>query len=283
VAAVDIRLDIGALKHPKLIALRHLLGADAVLALIELWCFTAKYHSGGTLSNMDASLVAIAAGWPVAKASEFIGALIDLRLLDVRETDHGAIFSVHNWRVMQPWAYHAEKRSKVARTMAKRRWDKKLTGHAKGNAKGNAVRITSGNAPSPDPIPIPSPTPTPNPKPEVLKGARQKTGVLPPEPARVDHRLHWRWLRHGYKGNWSGAQFAAVNAGIKRLHGDEAAVIASFDAYLLETKPFFDGHPPEKWAQNPGGWPKPVQGIPELLKQGSGWVPPDERMKGGMS
>lgn len=280
-ATEDIRLHVDALDHPKLLALQQLAGDGAVLSLIRLWCFAGKYHKTGKLASMDGKLIALASRWPVERAGEFTRALIDLRLLD----EKSGVYSIHDWREIQPWIFHADKRSVAAKKAAKSKWDKKLGVNAKrmrGASKPHAKRRASVNAPSPDPIPSPLPDPKPSPTPDPNPTAEGQNLPAPQSgAARLDHRMHALWLEAGYKGNWPPWQWGKANAGIQLLKADERAVLDSWAAYLLEPDKFYRGHPPSKWADNPGSWPRPAMGIPELLKHGTTWRPPEERAKGG--
>jgi len=147
----DIRLDVGALDHPKLLALEEQLGAKAVLCLVRLWCFTARYRPKGSLKGMTDAQIGAAAHWP-GPAGTLIESLISLRLVDGIALKR----SVHGWMRRQGYAAHSEERSEAARIAANIGWDKRRA--AMRIAYGaHAKRIRGPHAPSPSPSPSPSP------------------------------------------------------------------------------------------------------------------------------
>ena len=141
----DIRIDCGLQQHPKIVKLRSRHGADGVLALQQLWSYTAKYCCKGLLTGMDVDSILIAAQWP--RNRTWFDDLIDLRLID--ETPDG--YQIHDWKDHNGFAYYAEERTQQARDAVNTRWNKKR----KGKQQGNTDSITERNAPSPSPSPSP--------------------------------------------------------------------------------------------------------------------------------
>lgn len=141
----DIRIKIGFRRHPKTIRLERAVGAEAVLALIELWCWAAIYKPLGDLRGMDDKDIATAAAWAGDEA-KFVEALQKTGWLDGKK--------LHDWHDHQGYVIHAPDRSRKAKKASQARW---FNGHATSNARSNAT----SNAPSPDPDPDPDPSPPP--------------------------------------------------------------------------------------------------------------------------
>ncbi|RLA93087.1 MAG: hypothetical protein DRG83_21535, partial [Deltaproteobacteria bacterium] len=169
----DIRIAVSFFDHPKTVKLKRTLGWEGIICLQRLWCFAAQYKPSGLLDNMDEADIEIAARWE-GKEGEFIAALIKLRWLDYNDED--STYSLHDWAEHNPYCFHAEERSRIAKKAAEARWKKckenkdvmhkaceeQCTEHAKSNASRNAP----SPSPSPIPSPIPSPTPVPSPSPK---------------------------------------------------------------------------------------------------------------------
>ncbi len=114
----DIRLKIGFLKHIKTMKLGKRLGSEAVLCLIELWCYAAVNKSDGVLIGMTVEDIALAAGWQ-GDPAEFVSALVDIGWLDFYDDE---IYELHDWSDHQQWASKAKERSKHAQKMSNIRW-----------------------------------------------------------------------------------------------------------------------------------------------------------------
>lgn len=179
--AHDFRLSVGVIDHPKIVKLRRRLGADAVLALIRLWGFTARNRPRGDLMGMDADDIEIAAGWD-GEPGSFVAQLLDLVLLD----DNDGVLAIHDWPEWNAWAYHAPERQERARKAANQRW------HTEDDPEGMRAACDSdaesmpgampddaqSNAPSPSPSPTPTPSPSPN-----RSCARDETKPDPDKPS----------------------------------------------------------------------------------------------------
>ena len=82
--APDFRLSSVFRDHPKIAKLERLLGADGVLAWVQLLAYTSMQRPDGRLTKMDPEDIAIAARWK-GDAATFLDALADLKLIDRRE------------------------------------------------------------------------------------------------------------------------------------------------------------------------------------------------------
>jgi len=78
--------------HPKIRRLKRKLGAEGVLSLYNLWCFCKEYRSRGILTGMESSDISEAADYS-GDTDAFVGALLELRLLDNKE----GVLTVHGW------------------------------------------------------------------------------------------------------------------------------------------------------------------------------------------
>jgi hypothetical protein len=148
------------------------LGAEGVLALLDLWLYAAMHQADGDLTNLSAEEIALAANYP-NNPENFLAGLVKVGFVDENIERDGSISrKIHHWEIHNAWAANATKRSEAARELASKRWDKKLN---RRHATRNAVRIQPvcdaqcdaqavGNAPLPNPFPFPSPLPNPTPK-----------------------------------------------------------------------------------------------------------------------
>ena len=160
----DFRITTDALDHPKLVKLKRILGTDAILCLLRLWGFTARYHPKGKLNAMTADDIEISAGWN-GETGLFIFTLLSLKLLDESQGK----FSIHDWKEHNGYCYYAPERSIKSKKAANARWEiKQCPEHASSNASSNA--------------PLPSPLPLPSPKDLADKSAGIKPPELPKEP-----------------------------------------------------------------------------------------------------
>jgi hypothetical protein len=141
----DLRLSIAFRDHPKIVKLDKLLGKAGIVSLVTLWLYAASYWSKGILCGMDLMDVEIAARWEGENGS-FVRTIHDLRLLDCaacppRESwaPHDIVLPVeiHDWPDWQPWAYHADERSAMAREKARMRWDKERPKRDQGDLPKN--------------------------------------------------------------------------------------------------------------------------------------------------
>lgn len=153
----DIRLKTSFRDHRKRKKLHAKLGAEGVLAFIDLMLMAAETRPDGVLTDMDKTDVALDANWQ-GSHEELVSTLIEVRLLDVLED---GTYAIHDWQDHNAYAAAAEKRSEAARNAALARWGKRC-GQG-GNAdlcdsqcENDAPRMpiaSKGNAPSPTPSP----------------------------------------------------------------------------------------------------------------------------------
>jgi len=156
----DIRVAVSFRGHRKRKRLKLLIGPEATDHLLDLWLSTAMNHPTGTLVGMDATDIALEAGWP-GDPAEFVNALVDCRLLD-KSAD--GTYVLHDWADHQAYVVHADERKERARQAARKRWG------SNGNADSMPAACpehAGGNAPSPAPSPTPSPTPRTTPSQEL--------------------------------------------------------------------------------------------------------------------
>lgn len=144
----DIRIDISFATHRKRKKLFNVLGAQGVLSLIDLWLATAENRPKGILTGMSDGDIALDAQWE-GDPAEFCQALVEVGFLDRAED---GVYSIHDWRDHQPYAFFAEDRSAQAKAAAQARW-----GRNADSMRGACGQHAEGNAPSPIPNPFPSP------------------------------------------------------------------------------------------------------------------------------
>lgn len=124
----DYRVRTGWRNHPKRKKLIRKLGAEAAIALYDLWEFCAESRPDGGLESMSAEDIAIASGYN-GDADEFVSVLSDLHLLD---GEPGA-YVVHDWAEHNPYAATSGQRSYSAKVASLLRW------HNKGRHAGVTV------------------------------------------------------------------------------------------------------------------------------------------------
>jgi hypothetical protein len=173
----DIRINVSLFRHPKAIKLRRRLGADGVIALIELWCWAAQYRPNGVLHDMTEEDIELAAQWPnesLTDRSTFVTTLLELRWVNL---DNG-VYSLHDWVDHNGYASCANDRSDKSRfsRMAKTHPAIYKELKAKGVTAISAEdfrKVTTVKRPLNDSLntslterisPLPSPSPSPSPK-----------------------------------------------------------------------------------------------------------------------
>jgi hypothetical protein len=154
----DIRLKTSFRDHRKRKKLQLRLGAEGVLAFIDLMLMAAETRPNGVLSGMDELDIALDANWRGAP-EELVSALVDCGLL---EKSVDGEYSIHDWIDHNAYAAAAEERSNSARKAAQARWGKRRV------ESGNAESVRSACGPHKSALPCaqtsnaPSPTPIPN-------------------------------------------------------------------------------------------------------------------------
>lgn len=147
----DIRINVGFFQHHKTKKLIYKLGHEGVTSLLTLWAYAAQNKPKGNLSGMDSLDIALAAGWS-GDAERFTSILKDIGFLEIQ----GETYTIHDWELHNPYAFHAEERSEHARKAARARWEQE------DSMQGACGEHARSNAPSPTPTPVPKPTPEPS-------------------------------------------------------------------------------------------------------------------------
>jgi len=103
----DYRVKVGWAVSPKRKRLHNALGANGVLAIMDLWGWCAQNRTDADLSDMDAEDVEMAANW-AGPPGALIKVLISekIRLLD----RHEGGYRVHDWKDHNGWAVKQEGR-----------------------------------------------------------------------------------------------------------------------------------------------------------------------------
>ena len=153
-APIDIRMDVAFLRNLKTRKLVAALGAEGIVGLLGLWCYTRERHPLGVLNGVGIDDLEEIAGWTGMRGA-FASYTTRMGWVD---TSPEGVLSVHDWEDHQPWAFGSEKRSQAAKKASAARWE------PQDKRKVNPRRIrpasgahAEGNAPSPSPSPSPSP------------------------------------------------------------------------------------------------------------------------------
>ena len=93
--------------------------SDGFTCLVRLWRYTAVERPLGVLSGLDIEGIEIAAAYTGAEGA-LVACLTDLGLLDVGQD---GVYSVHDWKDHNPWAFGAIARSQAARNAALAKWN----------------------------------------------------------------------------------------------------------------------------------------------------------------
>ena len=153
----DMRIDIDFVDHPKTKRLIRKAGFEGFYCLIKLFSVAAKIYQDGKLKNCDSLDIEDICGW-TGEEGVLFSALIDDKIKFIEEI--GGEYFIHDWEDNQPWIYHAQERSEIARSNAKcRTYPKQDDAVSKQLA---SKQQTVGNAPSPSPSPSPIPSPSPS-------------------------------------------------------------------------------------------------------------------------
>ncbi len=152
----DIRISVSFINHRKRLRLEKELGNGATGHLLNLWLNTAMNHPLGRLEGMDATDVALEAGWN-DDPQKFVEVLQRCGFL---ETDNNGVFVLHEWEQHQPYAVHALERSEKARKASEVRWHKPTDDCGNDCVNATSILLASSehaksNAPSPSPSPKP--------------------------------------------------------------------------------------------------------------------------------
>lgn len=170
----DFRVAVDFFSHHKARKLKKRLGADGVMALLQLWAYAAKLRTDGDLSGMSVEDIELAAYWD-GEDGALVTALHEVGFLDLDE----ASYTLHDWLENNAWAAGAESRSDASRLSRMARtypneYRTLVEAGVKGIGKEDYELLRSVNDrqtiverllnvhPSPAPSPAPSPSPAPN-------------------------------------------------------------------------------------------------------------------------
>lgn len=117
--AEDLRLYSDFLQNAKTQMLRRRLGADAVVALLQLWCAAADGYPDGDLTGKTDEFLEVAAGW-MGEPGALTRTLRELRFLD----GLAGSSRLHNWAERQPYVAARSERVEKASKAARSRWNK---------------------------------------------------------------------------------------------------------------------------------------------------------------
>lgn len=109
--------------HRKRKRLRATLGADAVLAIMDLWSYAAEMHTDGLLRNMTPQDMADEVDY-TGDAGRLVEALVQLGLLDPPSETCGH-YSFHDWAEHQRWLVGYAQRSERAKRAVRIRHSKR--------------------------------------------------------------------------------------------------------------------------------------------------------------
>ena len=107
----DIRLKVSFLNHRKRKKLQRALGAEGVLAFIDLMLSSATNRPDGILSGLDKEDIALDAQWS-GDPDKFVSTLLTVGLLD---TLPDGSLAIHDWQDHNAYASDADVRSDSAR------------------------------------------------------------------------------------------------------------------------------------------------------------------------
>lgn len=177
----DIRMAFSFRTHPKRVKLQKRLGAEAVLAFLDLLLFAGESKPDGALTGMTVEDISIAAQWS-GDDEILVSALLEIGLLD---RDENGALCIHNWRKRNSYVANSASRSAASSRAAHIRWLKErgttCTLKTCEHCAPHATRMRSArkrNAPVPSPAPAPTPTPIP-------KEDRRARATSKPKPFEV--------------------------------------------------------------------------------------------------
>lgn len=146
-AADDMRINLNFVDHPKVKKLIRRGGYEAFYGLLRLFSVAGKMYQKGLFKDCSAEDIEDFADWH-GEDGEMVRVMLDVGFL-VRGLEG---YEIHDWAHHQPWIFHSEVRSELAKTAARARWNAVGMQNA---CKEHAER----NAPSPNPNPNPNPNP----------------------------------------------------------------------------------------------------------------------------
>ena len=88
----DFRVAVDFFAHHKARKLKKRLGADGLMALLQLWAYAAKLRADGDLSGMTVEDIELASGWDGTEGA-LVAALVEVGFLD----QNGEAYALHDW------------------------------------------------------------------------------------------------------------------------------------------------------------------------------------------
>ncbi len=176
----DIRLKVSFLNHRKRKKLQRALGAEGVLAFIDLMLSSATNRPDGVLSGLSNEDISLDAQWE-GDPDEFVITLCKVGLLD----EANGCLAIHDWQDHNAYASDADMRSDAARfynlkkyypakareleeagisTLTVEEYAKikaELSGKSPTSSGAKSDRVGTDRAPDPLNVPLPSPEPDP--------------------------------------------------------------------------------------------------------------------------
>lgn len=165
----DFRVAVDFFSHHKARKLKKRLGADGVMALLQLWAYAAKLRTDGDLSGMSVEDIELAADWD-GDDGALVAVLHDVGFLDLE----GDVYALHDWIENNAWAAGAESRSDASRlSRMARTYPNEYKALVEAGVKGigkedyeslrnvndrqTVVERLLNDLPSPAPVPSPAP------------------------------------------------------------------------------------------------------------------------------
>ena len=281
----DIRVEVTWRDHHKRKKLHRRLGADGVLALLDLWLWAGKNRPDGVLTALTAEDVEINAQW-TGEPGALVTALLEVRLLD----QNGGVMVLHDWPDHQGWATGAARRSESARVAALAKWAARDATAAGSNATAaengcDRMPTAAGNdAPSPSPSPSPSPDPQRDPESE---RERPPARTIPPAPAPAPARSPGAILHDAWNEPPPGCARWVQTSGNRFLFDQLAEVMAPALAHRPDVGPAaFYREAIAAFVEVAKLWEKSGKGptlSPEALAKGKWWSRTQEAMAGRLA
>jgi hypothetical protein len=139
----DIRVAASWPHHPKRRKLKQLVGAEGVLALIDLWCFAGENRPDGVLKS--AGEAEEVTSWSIRRKGSLHAALVECGWIEADGV------TLHDWKQEQPWIVNRDRRVASARTNGKAGGLAKAKKHPSGPL-AESYRTPSGVLPPSSPL-----------------------------------------------------------------------------------------------------------------------------------
>ena len=155
----DMRIDLNFVDHPKIKRLIRKSGYESFYGLLRLFSIAGKMYHKGIFYNCSADDIEDFADWR-GEQGAFIASVVDVGFLV--KTEEG--FTIHEWEEHQPWIFHADERSDMAKKSINKRWKKRFEASQYDSDTERIRNEYDTNTQSNTPLPYPLPLPTPKPK-----------------------------------------------------------------------------------------------------------------------